>query len=237
MKAKNRETRGFSGYAAAFLLIGMLASGCAGPSQVAITSDPENAFVKVDGVNIGRTPITYAFNFKQKIQYDIEASREGFEPEKIRVLKDSPAIRSGEVNIVLKEDPRYKITAFSEATNTWRRIAIDKGFSAEEVWQRVVDSVTSVYDGLEQLDNSSGYIRSVKKMRAVGSGRNRVLIRTQFIGSFSGTNPLTYKYKIRSDTRKELQSEESWVPYERVFKNDAELSEELDTRLRVKGLN
>lgn len=239
MQAMVWGTRGIPGRVAAWLLIGfaILLGGCSGVQKVAIISEPEEAFIKVNGVNVGKTPVNYDFNFKKRVQYKIVASKDGYQDAKVRVLKNNPGIRSGAVNVVLQEDPAYKATAFSDATNTWRRIAIDKNFTVEETWQRVIDSVTSVYDGLEQLDNSSGYLRSVRKTRAFGSGTKRFFIRTQFIGSFSGTAPLTYKYKIRSETKLEKESDESWEPYDRVFKNDAELSEELDTRLRVKGIN
>lgn len=238
MQAITWGTSGIPGRVAASLLIGLaiLLGGCSGVQKVAIVSEPEEAFIKVDGVNVGKTPVNYDFNFKKKVQYKIVASKNGYQDATVKVLKNNAGIRSGAVNVVLQEDPAFKATAFSEATNTWRRIAIDKNFTVEEIWQRVIDSVTSVYDGLEQLDNSSGYLRSVKKTRAFGSGNKRFFIRTQFIGSFTGTSPVSYKYKIRSETKLERASNESWEPYDRVFKNDAELSEELDTRLRVKGI-
>ena len=95
--------------------------------------------------------------------------------------------------------------------------------------------MTTAYDSLEQLDFQSGYIRSVRQLREFRGGtKGDFIIRTQFLGSISSKTPLTYKFKIRSEKRYKRASSESWEDYPRVFKNDAELIEELQARLGIK---
>ena len=48
----------------------------------------------------------------------------------------------------------------------------------------------------------------------------------------SQVSPLIYKFKIKAESR--WGSSRDWEPYDRVFKKDAELIEELTSRLGLK---
>ena len=102
---------------------------------------------------------------------------------------------------------------------------------ADLVWQKLVDSVTSRYPSLEMIDNASGYMRSVYAVRKFKNPRSEFQVRTRFICSISSKDPLVYKLKIESETADVRQD---WSPYSRVFKEDAQLVEELQSRLGVK---
>ena len=97
-----------------------------------------------------------------------------------------------------------------------------------------MDSVTTVYDSLEQLDPSSGYLRSAMRERRwdLGFRLGIYIIRTQLSGSIASLEPLIYKFKIKSEYRWSRSS--NWDPYNRVFKVDAERVEELTNRLGIK---
>lgn len=101
-----------------------------------------------------------------------------------------------------------------------------------DAWQKIVDSVTGRYSSIEQMDNSSGYIRSVAIARTFKHPvYGEYTIRTQFLGAVSSRNPLVYKMEILSQ---QSTSSGTWVPYDRVFKEDAQLLEELQARLGTK---
>jgi hypothetical protein len=101
------------------------------------------------------------------------------------------------------------------------------------VWQKLVDSVTGCYPSLEMIDAASGYMRSVYNIRKFGrpGSGEEFEVRTRFICTISSKSPLVYKMKIESEWSTPQQD---WAPYERVFKPDAELVEELQSRLGIK---
>src|SRR5439155_10565327 len=101
-----------------------------------------------------------------------------------------------------------------------------------DAWQKIVDSVTGRYASIEQMDNSSGYLRSVAIARSFKHPVNGdYTIRTQFLGAVSSREPLVYKMEIMSQ---QSTPTGAWVPYDRVFKEDAQLLEELQARLGTK---
>jgi len=126
-----------------------------------------------------------------------------------------------------------QVTTTSDAANNWLRVQVDPSLAPDVVWQKLVDSVTGCYPSLEMIDAASGYMRSVYNIRKFGApgSASEFEIRTRFICTISSKEPLVYKMKIESDWSTPQQD---WTPYERVFKQDAELVEELQSRLGVK---
>jgi hypothetical protein len=124
-------------------------------------------------------------------------------------------------------------TTTSDAANNWLRVQVDPSLAPDIVWQKLVDSVTGCYPSLEMIDAASGYMRSVYNIRKFGrpGSGEEFEVRTRFICSISSKSPLVYKMKIESEWSTPQQD---WAPYDRVFKQDAELVEELQSRLGVK---
>ena len=201
-----------------------------------ITSKPNQASVKIGDDEIGRTPVEYTFNFANKNRrYSLSFSKGGYFDSVVAVTENSRQLSSGVIDVVLEEDPAWTTTNESEATNKWLRIPVDPGISHAIAWQKVIDSVTSVYDSLEQLDQTSGYLRSTPRVKEFEKGpEGPFFVRTQFIGSISTANPLTYKIKLLSKRRLKSESDQSWRDFERVFSEDAQLVEELLGRLGLK---
>ncbi len=201
-----------------------------------ITSRPSQASVKIGNDEIGRTPAEYTFNFANKTQrYPVSFSKQGYFDSIVMVTETSSQLNSGVIDVVLEEDPAWTTTSGSEATNKWLRIPVDPAIGPINAWQKIIDSVTSVYDSLEQLDQTSGYLRSTPRIKEFEKGpEGPFFIRTQFIGSISSADPLTYKIKLLSKRRLKSESDESWKNFERVFWEDAQLVEELLGRLGLK---
>lgn len=221
--------------------LAILLAGCGLPTfglvdtSTTITSEPDNAFIKVNGQNVGNTPVSYQFDFDKGQVYRVNVEKEGFHPYPVRVWKDDVKIKGGNLHLVLQEDPSWNDTTNSQATNRWLRLQVDPTIDQQDTWQKIVDSVTTAYDSLEQLDYQSGYIRSISQKREFSGGPDGdFVIRTQFLGSISSKTPLIYKFKIRSERGSKRGSSERWQPHDRVFKNDAELVEELQARLGIK---
>ena len=201
-----------------------------------ILSNPSQATVKIGNQEVGRTPLEYTFNFENRNRrYFVAISKPGFLDSIVQLNEKSPQLRTGSIEVVLEDDPAWTSTSESEATNTWLRIQVDPRINYADAWQKVIDSVTSVYDSLEQLDQTSGYLRSTAKLKEFDKGNEGPFyVRTQFIGSISSAEPLTYKIKIISKTRLKSESDQNWKDFDRVFAEDAILVEELIGRLGLK---
>ena len=201
-----------------------------------ITSGPGQARVEIEGVEVGLTPVEVGFDFEDRSRrHVVKLSKPGYFDAAVAVSEQSEGLQSGVINVVLEENPAWRVTSESEATNRWLRIAIDPRIAYTSAWQRIIDSVTSVYDSLEQLDQQSGYLRSSPQIREFPKGPDGpFLVRTQFIGSISSQEPLTYKIKLVAQTRGKHESSESWAEFDRVFAQDTQLVEELQNRMGIK---
>jgi hypothetical protein len=131
------------------------------------------------------------------------------------------------------QNAALQVTTTSDAANNWLRVQVDPSLAPDIVWQKLVDSVTGCYPSLEMIDAASGYMRSVYNIRKFGKpgSAEEFEVRTRFICSISSKSPLVYKMKIESEWSTPQQD---WSPYDRVFKQDAELVDELQSRLGVK---
>ena len=205
-----------------------------------IQSNPSGAFVEVDGINVGTTPVPYKFNWTSTSSYMVKATKDGYIDWEKSIGKQH--IQDDKLQITLKPDPSFGVTAGSQATNKWLRIPTNKKLSESDLWQKLVDAVTSSYDSLEQVDSESGYMRSIYKTQTFQMGGNNVLIiRTQFICAVADRSPLVYKVKISSQKFQSLSGairdfdnipEEAWKQHNRVFKSDKDMLEELLNRLQ-----
>lgn len=206
-------------------------AGCDSTRSILINSEPPGAFIQVDGQNAGNAPITQTFDFGAKYTFVVTGSMTGYFTEEVVLTKKHPAVRTLEVKLVLQEDEAWKATTTSEATNAWLRIQVDPKLTAEQMWQKLIDAVTSAYSSLEQMDSSSGYIRSVATVRKFRSPKGQISVRTRFTGSIAQKEPLLYKLKIEAEVS---TNGSDWSPYSRVFKEDEALIEELQSRLGTK---
>jgi hypothetical protein len=207
------------------------ASGCVVPRNVAISSDPSGAMIQVDGQNVGVTPLTHDLDFRNSSRVIISAKMAGYHPEQLALDKEAQEVRDGHINLVLMEDEAWRVTTTSEATNSWLRLQIDSSLDSDAVWQKLIDSVTSRYANLEQLDVESGYIKTAPEMRRFQGSSGSYEVRTRFVCAMSSRKPLIYKVKIEADIS---DRGGRWALYDRVFKEDASLLEELQSRLGIK---
>jgi hypothetical protein len=87
-----------------------------------------------------------------------------------------------------------------------------------------------------QTDPDSGYIKTVSKVKTCAAGPNGpYMVRTSLVCNMSSRAPLIYKFKIIAETKLKSEGSESWDKYDRVFKADAALIQELQGRLSLKG--
>jgi hypothetical protein len=190
--------------------------------------------VSINNQNIGDSPVSYEYDSSKINAFAVTADLLGYFPEMVTVTAAHPAASSGTLHLVLRKNPAWSVTTTSRATNTWLSIQVDPSITRDAAWQKIVDSVTSKYAVLEQVEPTSGYVRSAVKERQWNTGTSRgvLRVRNQFLGSIQSAKPLTYKFRINSETSSGNSG--TWEPYNRVFKEDAQLIEELVIRLGLK---
>lgn len=127
-----------------------------------------------------------------------------------------------------------QLTKNSDAANKWLRVQVDPSLAPDIAWQKLMDSVTSYYPDLEMIDVPSGYIRSVYTTRQFGQAgeKKSFQVRTRFVCTIASLTPLTYKIKIESEEAGPPYF--NWTPFNRVFNQDQQVIEELQSRLGVK---
>jgi hypothetical protein len=202
--------------------------GCAA-QPTTVTTNPAGAFVSVNGTGAGTSPLNYTFDFSKQPAYQVTATKPGFFDASVTVKSDGTGVNNGVLTVALQPDDAYSQTTTTEATNRWVRVETPQSMKQDDAWQKIVDSVTGRYSSIEQMDTSSGYIRSVPIIRTFKHpiyGEYR--IRTQFVGAVSSRAPLTYKMKIMAE---QSTANGQWIPYDRVFKEDAQLLDEMQSRL------
>jgi hypothetical protein len=206
-------------------------AGCANRTMM-ITSDPDHAAVSVNGNPIGDTPLKYTFDYGQRTYYDVVVRKTGYLEVSRQMIGDTNGANRDTLAFDLPPDPAYKETTASEAANQWLRVQIPPRITREAMWQTLVDAVTSRYSNIEQMDPSSGYVRSAPITKTYPNAlRGEYSIRTQFVGSIVSTDPLVYKMKIQSEYSDHANQ---WVPFNRIFAPDQQLIEELQNRLGLK---
>lgn len=207
--------------------LALLSAGC-GERMVAITTQPAEAVIRVNGQNLGPSPKTHQFTFRDEGAYAVTAAKEGYYSETVTLTRDSDAVHGGLLKLVLTPDHCWASTTISQATNTWLRVPAAPGLSREAAWQIIVDAVTSRYDALEQIDASSGYLRSTPHLKSFKVNANTLRARNQFYCALASPDPLVYKIKVASDIG---YVGGDWKAYGRIFKADADLVNELMARL------
>ena len=175
------------------VLIAITATACSF-NPTAITTDPGGAFITINNVGIGTAPINYTFDFSKQPAYEIKATKTGYFDATTTLNSGMVGVNNGILNLALQEDESYGVTTVTDATNRWLKIEIAPKITQAEAWQKIVDAVTERYAVIEQMDSSSGYLRSVPTSRTfkhpVYGTRT---IRTQFVGDIASSNPLVYK--------------------------------------------
>lgn len=225
-------SRGSSGALLFGLLVGALAGCRSTPEQITVTTDPPGATIRVDGQNLGASPVQFTVgDIDARGKIVVTATMQGHLTEQAVLSEDSPALRDGHLALVLAADEAYSATTTNEATNNWLRVQVDPAIPERDVWQRLVDSITSRYSSVEQLDDASGYIRTIFVVKRFQGSRGSLEIRNRLIATIASRNPLVYKFKIESDAS---DGQGNHVPYDRVFKEDAALIEEIQSRLGAK---
>lgn len=210
--------------------IALFAAGCSSENK-AIVSDPPGASVTINDVAVGQTPMKFDFDFDKRMKYEVSVAKDGYLSAGQTIYSDTAMAGASQVRYDLEKDPSWEETTESQAANTWLKIEISPQFTQQSMWQRLVDSITTRYANIEQMDQASGYIRSVPIVKTYRTTTGDNSIRTYFLGSIASADPLVFKVKIVSDRS---TGPDQWAPWHRIFREDEQLIEELQNRMGAK---
>jgi hypothetical protein len=210
--------------------LAILAAGCSSDNKAIIT-DPPGADVTINDTPIGQTPLKFDFDFDKRMKYEVSVTKDGYLSAAQTIYSDTAMAHAGQLRYDLPKDPSWQETTESQAANTWLKIQISPQFTQESMWQRLVDSITTRYANIEQMDQASGYIRSVPIVKTYKTPAGNDSIRTYFLGSIASADPLVFKVKIVSERS---AGQDQWLPWHRIFREDDELIEELQNRMGMK---
>jgi hypothetical protein len=212
-------------------LVAIFAAGCASDEKM-IISDPAGAAVSINGQPAGITPLKYTFDFSRRSKYEVAVTMDGYIGVDRVIYSETPVADESQLRYELEQDPAWAETAVSDAANQWQQINISPDYNKQTMWPAIVQSVTARYSGIELMDPSSCYIRTLPNVKTykTSTGEDNSL-RTYLVGSMYSASPLIYQVKIVSER---TDGSGNWVPWQRVFREDAELIEELQQRLGIK---
>jgi hypothetical protein len=229
-----------SRFGALFLLLTLL-SGCSNVRNVEFRSEPADVEILIDGTSIGTTPVSHDFNFANSdAVFTVNAQKEGYVPTRKRVslLHLDAALESRSDNsdapeymiVKVDEDESWTKTAASEAANTWFEITINPQLAEAQVWEKLIETLVKYYPEITNQDNESGYVVTRSKEKRFKRGPTAsVNVRNQFFCSMATRSPLVYKVKIES----QINDNDGWQPFERVFQDDAHLIKDLEAKLAL----
>jgi len=122
----------------------VLLAACNTVRQVEIRTEPSDAAIRVDGEEIGKSPVTYGFDFADPdAMYTVTAEKEGYVTRKKRISqlrldvaadsREAEGEPEGPEYVVLEidEDEAWTKTTPSEAANAWVEIEVLPGY-----WRR-----------------------------------------------------------------------------------------------------
>lgn len=213
--------------ALAALLAVLPLAGCSAVRTVSIDTDPQGAKLLIDGVEIGSSPRTHAFDFAEPRSYRLTAQMEGFVDSFVRVSEIYLEAR-GE-NLLLKMDPdeAYQNTIPSDLANNWINIEANPRLEESIAWPRLVETVNRFYPKLATTNTEAGYLATQEKVEGFRQGPDTAKVTNVLFCSLVSKSPVTYKIKIESRINVRGKTEN----YPRVLKSDAALMDELRASL------
>jgi hypothetical protein len=205
----------------------LVAAGCSSVQRLRIVTEPPGAAVTVGKESIGRSPLTYWYDAGVTPRFVVTAGHRGYFTESVEVTPVHAAYVTGELALVLHENPAWEETTAETAANTWFTVRVRDGVKQDEAWVAIVSAVTAAYGSLAQIDPKSGYLGSAVREGTwdVGDTKGLYHVRTQCFGSFKTLTPLVYTFMIKAEYR--WDQSRDWQPYDRIFTKDAELVAEL----------
>lgn len=217
------------------LLIGLvLLSSCAPKTSIdtTIQTIPNGARVFINGSEaLQPTPFEYTFEFDVNQEYDLFVQKEGYFEEELFLTKTLPSLAEGQISIPLTRSPLWEATTFSQATNTWMQILVNKDITVREAWEILLDTMLKRSPDLKELNFESGYLQTHYTVKKFDTKNGEFLLRCQLTAALISSNPLTYRVK---EVAEWSGNGVQWHSYNRIFFEHDDMIREIQRRLTKK---
>lgn len=133
--------------------------------------------------------------------------------------------------IKLTEDEAFKNSVEGDFAN--KNISIETEMPFDDAWKYLAIICRTNFEVLEKSDNETGFMQSAWYLKKF----NYYTVRQRLTVSQMSINPLVFNVKIDSEITSNTKNDkdsESYEKWDRVLKNQADMFNELQVRLRKK---
>jgi hypothetical protein len=212
-----------------FCLLAFIGSGAfAGKKIVKMGVSEPDAKIYIDGklMGSGQLDIVVLSNTCANIKID----KVGFLTELITFCnKPNFAPPPKTYYVEMKKDDAFDATEKTDMANIDIEIKTNK--PEVEAWKLISQIITSYFDVIEVTDRETGYLRTSWVLQTFTQNT----IRTRMIVKLGGSDPLTYKVKLISESsgkpQTSVKSDELFKEWDRVLRKYKEVINEIQTRL------
>lgn len=217
------------------LLIGLVFLCSCAPKtaiETTIQTSPNGARVFIDGAeSLQPTPFKQTFEFDLNQEYELFVQKEGYFEEEFLLTKELPSLQEGNVIIPLSPSPLWEATTFSQATNSWTQILVDKDIKVREAWEILLDTVVKHSPDLKEINFESGYLQTHYTVKKFDTKNGEFLLRCQLTAALISSEPIIYRIKeIAEWSGNGVQ----WHQYNRIFFGHDDMIREIQRRLTRK---
>ena len=170
-----------------------LSLSCSAQGKVkTINVVPDNAKIILNGAEVGQG--SYDLTIGRQDYVMLRLSCPGYVDRVVRVYK---ADKRKSLTFTLEEDEAFSASeASSDLANKYMTVTVREGLTSDEVWKRLLLTISDLFPNLEISDKSAGWIRSAWVMErfAYVTVRTRIEIKEQL-----GQDTPRYKVRLLSE--------------------------------------
>ncbi len=197
----------------AIVMLGLSVSGFAQRGGKTINVVPDNAKIIMNGAEVGQG--SYVLSMGKQDYVMLRLTAPGYVDRVVRVYK---ADKRNSLTFTLEEDESFTASeASSDLANKNMTVNVREGMSSDEVWKRLIMTISDLFPNLEISDKSAGWIRSSWEVQrfAYVTVRTRIEVKERM-----GQDNLCYRVRLQSEIASNEcgTSDECFKAWDRVLK-------------------
>ena len=173
-------------------ILGFTISASAQRGAKTINVVPDNAKIIMAGAEVGQG--SYVLTMGKQDYVMLRLTCPGYVDRVVRVYK---ADKRKSLTFTLEEDDSFSASeASSDLANKNMTVNVREGLSSDEVWKRLIITISDLFPNLEISDKSAGWIRSSWEVQhfAYFTVRTRIEIKERI-----GMDNLCYRVRLQSE--------------------------------------
>jgi hypothetical protein len=198
---------------------------------------PDGAVIRINGKEVGKSE--YTLKISKGSSAKLEVEKPGFVTYLTTLhntdeeVAPPPFIALTEGSNEFPEDESFTASSESDIANTDFVLTVPSHLSENQAWSIVAQIVQAYFDELEQIDQTTGYLRSAWVYKRYASRA----VRTRVIVKMNNRNPLKYSIKISSEENNDpltldSRDDDDYKAWDRVLTQYKEIVSEAQARLK-----